>query len=329
MNWRELNEELAEGKIAPVYLFYGTEGYLLERALEKLKEKLVAPGAEAFDCCELDGRETTAAAVVLEAATPPALAAWRLVVVKEPGAEILQGEELHAYLADPFPSTCLVLVAGGDVDKRLKVIKLIERAGRVVEFAPLKTRELEKWLQQEAAAAGYSLLPAAAQILAQAAGGELRPARNELFKVMTYMGRPGAITPDAVLKLLPAAAAQATVFQLVDALGNRNAPQAVALLRRLLDRGEQPLGVLSMLARQLRLIYQYHLAADQREFAAKSGLKYFVVQKIAAQAGNFSLEGTGRALNELLKADVAIKSGRGTAGSVLERAIWAIIKGEP
>ncbi|KYH31028.1 DNA polymerase III subunit delta [Neomoorella mulderi] len=330
MDWQELDRELEQGKIAPVYLFYGNESYLLERALKTLQEKLVPAEAAAFDYQELDGREMTAGKIVLLAATPPALAPRRLVVVKDPAAEILKAGEgdLLAYLENPAPTTCLVLAVNGSIDKRLKLVKLIQQTGRLVEFLPLKAAELEKWLQREAREQGYNLHPAAARALAQAGGGDLRLARNELYKVMTYTGQPGTITPADVEALVPAAAAEATIFQLVDALGNRNATLAINSLRRLLERGEAPLSILAMLARQVRLIYQYHLAADKRELAARLGVKPFVVQKVAGQARNFSLPAAARALEELLKVDTGIKTGQGGAGPLLEKAIWTIIKGE-
>ncbi|WP_258360282.1 DNA polymerase III subunit delta [Moorella sulfitireducens (nom. illeg.)] len=330
MDWQELDRELEQGNIAPVYLFYGTEGYLLERAIKKLRVKLVPEEAAAFDYQELDGKKITTGAIVLVAVTLPALAERRLVVVKDPAPEMLQAGagELYDYLQNPSPLTCLVLAVNGSIDKRLKIIRAIQQAGRVVEFTPLKAAELEKWLQQEAGEEGYILPPAAARGLALAAGGDLRQARNELYKVMTYIGQPGAITPGDVEALVPAAAVEATVFQLVDALGNRNASLAVSSLRRLLERGEAPLAILAMLARQLRLIYQYHLAADKAELAATLGLKPFVMQKIATQARNFSPAAAARALEELFKADTGIKTGQGSAGALLEKAIWTILKGE-
>ncbi|MDN5345443.1 MAG: polymerase subunit delta [Clostridia bacterium] len=326
MAWQELERELEQGRVAPVYLFYGEEGYLLELALRKLQARLIPPEVAAFDYQELDGREMAAAQVVLLADTLPALAPKRLVVIKDPSPEILKdsGGDLQAYLAQPAATTCLVLVFPGNIDKRLKLVKIIQQAGQVVEFSPLKGSELEKWLQGETSQEGYTLQPAAARLLARASAGDLRQARNELAKVMTYLGAPGTITAAAVQALVPAADAEATIFQLVDALGNRDATLAINTLRRLLARGEAPLGIVAMLARQVRLIYQYHLAADQGELATRLRLKPFVLQKVAAQARHFSLPAAGRALAELLLVDTGLKTGQGSPGLLLEEAIWHI-----
>lgn len=325
MDWRELEREVAAGRIAPVYLLYGDEGYLREQALQKIKARLLPPEAGDFDYQEMEGRELTAAAIVLLADTLPALAERRLVVVKNPVPELFKdaGGALTAYLADPAATTCLVLAVDGSIDKRLKLVKLMQQSGRVVEFPPLKTPEQEKWLQQEARAQGYNLSPPAARALA-AAASSLRQARNELYKVMTYLGQPGTITATHVATLVANVAAEATIFQLVDALGSRNATRAIAILRRLLEKGEAPLSIAAMLARQLRLIYRYHLVPDRRQLASWLGVKPFVVQKVAAQAGNFSLAAAGRALEELLKVDTGLKTGQGSPEALLEKALWNI-----
>lgn len=324
MDWRQLDKELKHDRIAPVYLFYGDEDYLLERYLKILKGKIIPPEVEAFDYQELDGRELTAADVVLHADTLPALAPQRMVVVKNPAAEILNAGAgtLMAYLEKPALTTCLVIAVNGSVDRRLKVFKKINETGQVVEFLPLKGHALEVWLQREAREQGYSLAPEAARALARE--GNLRQARNELLKAMTYIGKPGLVTIKDIQDLLPVAA-EATIFQLVDALGNCNSTLAISLLRQLMARGEAPLGIVAMLARQLRLIYQYHLVGDRRELASQLGLKPFIIQKVAAQARNFSLTTAGQALEELLKVDTGIKTGQGEAGALLEKAIWTIV----
>ncbi|BCV20553.1 DNA polymerase III subunit delta [Moorella sp. Hama-1] len=323
MDWQELDRELEQGQIAPVYLFYGDEVYLQEWSLKKLKERLIPPGAEAFDYQEMDGRELTGTAITMLAVTLPALAERRLVVIKNPADEIWKDTSLLAYLAGPEPSTCLVFVVAGSIDKRLKAVKEIATAGRVVEFLPLREEALATWLAREARQEGYNLPPDAARLLARA-GGDLRQARNELAKAMTCTGSPGTITTAVVQALVPEVEAENTIFQLVDALGNRQAALAIGLLRRLLARGEAPLGIVAMMARQLRLIYQVHLAGNSKDLAAQLGVKPFVARKAAAQARNFSLAAAGQALAELLKVDTGLKTGQGEPGPLLEQAIWTI-----
>ncbi len=323
MNWRHLERELKTDRIVPVYLFYGEEDYLLERYLKILKEKIIPPSAQAFDYQELDGCQLSAADFILYTDTLPALAPRRMVVIKEPEKEMLAAGAgvLAEYVEKPIPTTCLVIVINGKMDRRLKVFKNINKRGLAVEFSPVKGRALQAWLRREAKAKGYTLAPEAATALAR--GNNLRQAMNDLFKAMNYIGRPGVIGMTDMQKLL-STTTEATIFQLVDALGGRNAVLAISLLRQLLGKGEAALGVAAMLARQLRLIYQYHLLKDRREMASQLGLMPFVANKVAAQANNFSLDTAGKALAELLKVDTGIKTGQGEAAALLEKAIWTI-----
>lgn len=325
MDWQALVEEVKLGRIAPVYLIYGSEGYLKEQALKILREKLIPPETGDFDYLELDGPELTGAEVVMLASTLPAIAERRLLVIKNPAGEIWQDEDFRKYLTKPEPATCLVLVVNGSIDKRLKAVKEIISTGRVVECSPLQGEDLAGWLMKEARQEGYNLPPAAALILARAGGGDLRQARSALDKAMAYTGKPGTITQATVQALVPEIEAENTIFQLVDALGNKKPAMAIGFLRQLLARGEAPLGIVAMLARQLRLIYGVLLAGESKNLAARLGIKPFVARKVAAQARNFSLPAAGQALEELLKVDTALKTGQGEAGPLLEQAIWTII----
>lgn len=325
VEWQQLEEHFKGGDIKPIYLLCGDEDFLIERALMLLKERIMIPGAEAFDYQVVDGREITPEDIVLYANTLPALAPRRIVVIKNPPENVLNTGSglLPAYIDKPAGTTCLVITVKGSVDKRLSVPRKINEKGCLVDFLQLKGQTLAASLRQEAKEQGYNLVPAAARLLAQ--WGGLRQARSELAKAMTYVGRPGPITLDHIYAIMSGNNNEGTVFQLVDAMGNRDSALAVSLLRQLLARGEEPLSILGMIARQLRLICHYHLLQNKNDLVSQLGVRPFVARKIISQARNFSLYSAGRALEELLKVDVGIKTGQGQAGSLLEKAVWTIV----
>src|SRR3972149_1960567 len=107
MTQTELLRDIEKGKILPVYLFCGSEKYLMEEALKKVVALLVAPASRCFNYNLFQGSDTTAEAVIDVAQTVPMMARMRLVVVKDAdkfkSAEL---ERLGRYLKDPSPSTC-------------------------------------------------------------------------------------------------------------------------------------------------------------------------------------------------------------------------------
>jgi len=59
MKYRDLIKEIGEGRIASAYLFEGEEDYLKEETLRKLREILIFPGYEDFDCEDFSCRDTS------------------------------------------------------------------------------------------------------------------------------------------------------------------------------------------------------------------------------------------------------------------------------
>lgn len=76
--------ELKKGNVAPVYLFYGPEGYLREQAVERLKEYVLPPGGEQLNFEVLDGSVMSGREIVAAAAYASFIPGRRLVLVKSP-----------------------------------------------------------------------------------------------------------------------------------------------------------------------------------------------------------------------------------------------------
>jgi DNA polymerase-3 subunit delta len=100
----------------------------------------------------------------------------------------------------------------------------------------------------------------------------LREIANELEKLCVYVGKCAEIT-EADVRAICSASRQAIIWELVDAVGARNLPKAIASLENLLDNGESAIGVLMMLATQFRLMI---LARD------------LVDRKVLVPAGHFA-----------------------------------------
>jgi DNA polymerase-3 subunit delta len=141
----------------------------------------------------------------------------------------------------------------------------------------------------------------------------LRAADNELVKLAAYVGVGKVITEHEVALLTPYVA-QADVFDMVDALGQRDGPKTTRLLHNLL-RDSEPLQLFAMIIRQFRLLIQTREFLDSgvgvRDLPKYLEVPGFVAEKLARQARNFeSLAELERIYRYLLDTDVAIKTGR-------------------
>lgn len=256
MDYAAFLTAVGRGAVPPLCLLHGTEPLLLDDALARLTEAWAAdPALVALNREGFDARETDAETIVRSALTLPFLAPARLVVVRESQELDPRGQRvLGEYAKAPNPSTCLVFSASELLQATHWLLKLIPPEA-VVLVRPPAARELPEWLKRRAAAQGIVLADEAAQLLVRLVGEDLGALVRELEKAALWAGSAGGeIGVDAVNAVVGAHRLR-SIFDLTRALERRAFGPALALLEALLDSGEEPLGVVGMLAREVRLTW--------------------------------------------------------------------------
>jgi DNA polymerase III subunit delta len=169
-------------------------------------------------------------------------------------------EKFEALLTQGFPTgNCLILTAE-TVDKRKKIFKAIEKAGLVLYFGEIKgetaTKEtLKLEAQKLIGRCGKSLVPAAWIALGKKTGFQLRPSLNELQKLISFVGERSVIDEKDV-EAVVGKTREDSVFDLTNALSEKNAAAALSALKALLDQGIHHLMILTMISREIRLLLQ-------------------------------------------------------------------------
>jgi len=330
--YKSLLNSLERGVVSPVYLFYGEEEYLKEKALAKFKEVLL-PQAADFNLDILDGETIEPSTVVSLAENLPFMAERRLVIVKNAHwfkgkgkvkvAEEKPEEEnkssgkegpLLTYLSQPSPTTCLIFVVGDTVDRRKKLFKYVESVGNAIDFKALKPADLVSWVINRVKTGGKKMNAAAARTLVEANGKlGLLNLEKEVEKLMTYVGGSTEITMEDVNQVAVANVEQ-NIFTVVDQAVSGNASKALYGIRELLALKEQPPKILAMLARQFRLALQVASLAEEgctdKEVARKLGLHDFAVRKALLQAKKTGMAKLAWAMEQLAQIDADIKKGR-------------------
>lgn len=332
----ELLKELEQGNIAPLYLFYGPEVYLQEKAVERFRQHLLPEEVLAFNYDPCDGEETPEEEIVRRAQVPPFLASRRLVVVRH--APFFGGSQrkasrsspLAAYFAHPSPTACLIFTTSHPVDLKSQLAQALLKRGRAVEFTYLNKPDLVRWLQKQARLAGKAFSPEAAALLVERAGPDLLRLSQEFHKLLSYVGAEKEIKEEHVSALtvpLP----EESIFRVMDALGEKRYREALAGIRDLLRAGHQAPAVLAMVARQFRLLLLARELKEKKEpparIAAQLGVPPFVARKLLAQAENFSRQQAVMALSMLLNADEAVKKGRMDFLAAMEMLILRLALG--
>lgn len=324
----DLIKELEKGNILPVYLFCGSEKYLMEEALRKVESLVVELATRCFNYNVFQGSEATAETIIDVAQTIPMMARRRLVVVKDiDKLKSPEMERLAKYLKDPSPSTCLILMAD-KVDMRKGVFQTLKNC--TIKFEPLYENQLPQWIKREVETRGKRITPQASQFLAEAVGSDLLRLRNELEKLVLYVGDGKEITVQDV-EAVSTKGRLKSIFELTDAVGGRNTGKAMKVLGELLDNGENGVYILYMITRQLRLIWKVKELMDLGKRAdvigKELGIQPFLLKGVIEQARIFSREDLREVFPRLLEADASLKSGKLTERMVLERLFITLGKG--
>ncbi|MDR3601645.1 MAG: DNA polymerase III subunit delta [Desulfosporosinus sp.] len=321
-----IKESVARGKIAPVYLWHGEDRFLIQEALQVLKSFYFMTDPSGSGIELVSAKELSPAAIV-ERANTSSFFANRLVVVEEvtyfQDGQTTDLELFGDYFSNPNPSTCLLFIAES-VHRGRKFYKALDRAGEILEFcAPKRPQEWLTWVQLELKLREKSMDTQVATQFIEWAGHHTGVLSQELDKLVIFMGDRKKITLEDIKSLTPRAL-EASIFDLLDAVAARTSAKALQTLHEVL-REEHPLKVLALLVRQVRLLLGCNAWRRQggnvAEAPSRLGISPYETQKVWQQSVRLSTEQLEKALSECLNTDLALKTGGGEPGLLLEMMI--------
>ncbi|MGH7427962.1 MAG: DNA polymerase III subunit delta [Candidatus Methylomirabilaceae bacterium] len=316
---------IGTGEIAPVYCLYGEDSYRLEQALRQLLDSALPEGARDLNLDQVRPGDAETASILGSARTVPFLATRRVVLVRDADAlSEQQREEVLAYLDAPCPTSCLVLVATR-LDLRTRLAAALQKKGVVLRFDQLEPGSMKEALQAAALERQKRVSPEAIDLLIALAGDDLRQSISGLEKAALFVGERGEIGHQDIEELVGATRVR-SIFQLTDAVGSQDLETALGCLGNLLAHGEEPLPIIGMLARQIRLLLRAKALREQEtpssEFARRLGVPPRVGLALAEQGASLRWEQLRSALEGLCRADLALKTGRAAGPAVLHRLVW-------
>jgi DNA polymerase III delta subunit len=275
-------------------------------------------------------------------ATPTMFGGGSIAVVSNAGPLVQATEQRAAFLATlevVAPGNALVILdataSGAKAPSQKRLVDAIQAAGGTVRrYESPRRGALAGWIEAEAKQRALQLAPGAAKALADRIGGLAdqndverryltRIASTELDKLALYRG-DAAISPDDV-KALVAEAVPGSVWGFTDAVGERRAPAAAALLDRLLDDTPEPV-LLAVLHRRVRELLEIgdRLGSGERLPAAAKAMGItsdYRAQTLAAQAKAWATDELTDALDALVELDAMVKGAPGSGQDEAQRRL--------
>jgi DNA polymerase III subunit delta len=272
----KLLEKLAKGKPVGAIVLEGSDPYLRDMCRGKIIDSYVPELMRDWALARISVRGGDWSEIFQRAETMPMLAPCQVVLID--GAETIQGrakdgdasdaddgsgggddprkDTLKAfadYLEKPAPFTVLVFEVP-KLDHRQRLYKILAEKALIVELT-LGNESAASLAAQMAKDLGAEIDRAAATLLADILNSEPARIQLEIQKLASYAQGRGRITAADVEELV-IAARKNTVWQLADMLATRRRDAALEFLDNLLREGEEPIGLVGVLAWMYRKLVE-------------------------------------------------------------------------
>ena len=301
-------------EVLPVYLVRGDDPVLRSEAVRTLVQQLVGDGDASLMVEDHEPNDDGDTAAIADAAqTPPFLTERRVVVARDVTAYSSEAlEPVLTYLADPLPSTCLVLVAGDKGRLSQKLVNAVKKSGHIIETGvPANKKGRGVWLAEQLRGAPVKLEGAAVELVDSHLGEDLGRLSNLLEALAAAYGHGSRVSVDDVRPFL-GEAGSVPPWELTDAIDSGNTPVAVGSLHRMLAAGDRhPLQIMATLhghyARMLRL--DGAGARDEAQAAEILGIKgsTFPAKKALTSTRRLGHDGVAEAFRLLSEADLDLR----------------------
>jgi len=266
---------------------------------------------------------------------------------------------LNEFLSSGIPQGNHLILIAETVDKRKALYKSIKKIGVIVDCtladgssaADKRRRQtfFKARMNEVLGRAGKTMASGVFEALYEKVGPDLRMFDTEIEKLVSFAGERKKVLPEDVQEATKKTK-QDPIYEMTNALGEKDAEKTLAVIDGLLESGLFPLQIVSAVANQIRkLLLAKDLVERQTDRQWKRGMAYgtfqsfvypalqqekenplpagahpFVLYKTLSQADKYSLHELLRALDRCLWADEQLKTTPRSPKLILERIVLEI-----
>ncbi|MGT2715853.1 DNA polymerase III subunit delta [Streptococcus respiraculi] len=310
-------QKVKKENLGPLTVLAGEDVGQFQLAKERLLKQI------GFDSSDLtyayfDMSESDYAQVELDLVSLPFFSDEKIVIldyfadITTDKKRYLSDEELKKfedYLNQPVETTRLIVIAGGKLDSKRRLVKLLKRDGLVLEANSLKEAELRQFFKQEIAKMGLNIDNMAMDHLLVKSNFDFAEIHKNLFFLQSYKG-DRQIGLEDIEQAIPKTL-QDNLFDMSQLLLQGKIDQARSLVRDLRLQGEDEIKLIAILLNQFRLFLQVQLLY-------KEGLSE---QQMVAELSDIM----GRKINPF-QVKFALRDSRRLSLSFLKKVVLVLIE---
>ncbi len=311
-----------------VFYLSGDDEFRKQRHADRLVQAHLDPSTRDFNYDVLRGSEVDLETLASVLGTPPMMAEWRVVLLRETEglASSARARELLIRTAtSPPPGLALILLVRVPAKSKARFYRDLARLAQSHEFRSLRREDAPGWLMAWTRKSyGREMSPDAATALVSGVGTDLGTLDREAAKLAAFVGDGGTITLDAVKQAgiqLPTQDRWAW-FNLV---GRRRFREALAGLPVLLAQGESGVGLVIALGGHLLRLGVAVSAGPRALEQALPGHQRWQMKELRSQAGGWTSAEIDTALLGLRRVDRLLKASSFSDAHLLEEWLLARI----
>ena len=324
MNFKDFMKTL-DIKIKHVYLLSGEETFYIDKARDKILAKLQV---EKSDVVKIDCNEKIPLSeIVTTIDSAPFFNPKNVVLVKNApffSAET-KSERLEKVLENMLETNYVIFTAKS-ADKRKKLYKIVSNIGETLEAEPLKSWQLEDWLNDKLKSIGKIMNFEARRYFTERIGVlpeiSIWYLENEFEKISLNAKSKEITLEDLQRNLLEMP--EVSNFAIVDAIDARRIKNAVQILRTQLRTPNNFVLAVTVLSRHVRqlLLAKFYIKnkIHGNELAQKLEMHPFIAKKFEKIVPTYSTKFLEEIFIEIADADFNFKIGRAGVES-LERIV--------
>ncbi|MBR3628191.1 MAG: DNA polymerase III subunit delta [Elusimicrobia bacterium] len=328
-------KNLSAKKICPIYFLAGEENFLLDDCLKRI-EKIINIddlNREVFQATESSGRD-----ILNSVETLPFLTEKRIVVLKM--ANKLKNEDfkiVEQIIENPVDTTCFIIVFQDKVknstSKRKDLIAICEKSNNCycVDCKKPYEKDVKAFIQEEFNNRGKTIDLDVVQQIVNDTGLDLQNVSNEIEKISLYLGKDKKnVTVEDFVKI-SGFTKEINIFMLTNSIEEKNLKYSLFIIEQMLKTGEKAIGLLSAISNAVRKMLIAKSLMEEKNYTSQDALNYIRVYayfqyKYLNNLSKYTLLHLKKCLKEILKTDVALKTGKTDDKSAIENLVLFICK---
>lgn len=307
-----LTKYLKKENFLPVYFFFGDDLFSIESAVKTVEAQVRPFLSSDFDKESFQGKDISIVELTDMASSFPFGSEYKLIIVKN--FDEIKGDKkkFAGYIKNPSPSSILILTKDGSISN-LETEPYISMLSKyfLFEAKELRGAELTTWIVKFANRNGKLIQLENAELLVGMVGENRSLIEMQMQKIFAYLGDEKNITYE-VISNVASELKEYSIFDLQNAIGIRDRYKSLETATNLLDKGKEPLFIITMLTKYFFSIARIpeieKESYSEAEKAKLAGVHPYFYKNYKSAAKYFDSKKLLDVSRALFEADLSIKS---------------------